>query len=136
MRIYDVPGEGLYDKICSLSPAELWRSGFADVAVISPKAADWAHELMGQCRVLLLPGNVRRCPIQAQCAVSYGLSQRDSITLSSMSGGNCVIALQREILGADRCIIEPQEFTVNGVGEPELTLAVYGAALILGGVGI
>ena len=64
----------------------------------------------GSCRILLAPGDgevrfLRR--IHADHVITYGLSLRDSLTLSSLE--KPTLCIQRNLPGADGSIIEPQE---------------------------
>jgi len=87
-----------------------------------------------RCRTLLLPEN---CPVQGvetEQVVSYGLSGRNSLTLSSM-GEHLLLSVQRELTRLDGSVIERQELQLpSGWGRcyaPEGVLAVAGAWLLL-----
>ena len=62
--------------------------------VVSPRAASRGLKLPRQCRTALLPGGIGGVPPQAASAVSYGVSPRDSLTISSREGGTLWAALQ------------------------------------------
>ena len=89
-----------------------------------------------RCGTVLLPGGESGLLqyIQARSAVSYGLSGRDSITLSSRRKGCLWVAVQRELVRLDGTVLERQEMPVSvGQGEDALeVLAVAGALLLLG----
>ena len=88
-----------------------------------------------ECGAVLLPGNaVRPGGLRARSAVSYGLSGRDTITLSSREGERLWVAVQRELVRLDGLVLERQEFPVRipkGMDELQM-LALAGAMLLLG----
>lgn len=104
--------------------------------IVSPRVSKDGFGMALRCGTVLLPGDAgwllnRIC---AQGAVSYGLSCRDSITLSSRKQDRLWVAVQRELVRMDGTVLERQEISVPlspklGVME---TLAVTGAALLLG----
>lgn len=62
------------------------------------------------CQILLAPGD---CPavlerVQAETVISYGLSPRDSLTLSSLR--EPVLCVQRALPRPDGTVVDPQEF--------------------------
>lgn len=101
--------------------------------VVSPEAAEKGLPLPERCRTVLLPGE-RPPRIQAASAVSYGLSPRDSLTVSSREGDTLWAALQREVVTVAGQVVERQEFSLAappGAGELSL-LAAAGALLLMG----
>lgn len=102
--------------------------------VVSPRAAERGLPLPERCRTVLLPGELGGVPLRAASAVSYGVSPRDSLTVSSREDGGLWVALQRELVTVDGRIVERQEFPLAlAPGEGELTaLAAAGALLLLG----
>ena len=103
---------------------------------VSPKAARWGMGLSGACRTLLLPGQIPQAldKIQAASVVSYGLSSKDSLTVSSCRRKRLSVALQRELVTVEGQVVERQEFPVLRVPEMEMmaNLAVIGTLLLLG----
>ena len=88
------------------------------------------------CRIVLLPGEQNGLleQIRAKSAVSYGLSGRDTITLSSRRGDRLWVAVQRELVRPDGRVLERQELSVrveDGVDTLH-ALALAGAGLLLG----
>lgn len=89
------------------------------------------------CGVLLTPGqwasNTARA-IHADCVVSFGMSGRDTITMSSVADGMPVLALQRELVTLGGDILERQELPIHYMGSAsaDTLLGVYGSLLILG----
>ena len=72
--------------------------------------------------------------IPAETVITYGLSPRDSLTLSSREGDTLWAALQRELVTVDGQVVERQEFPLRlepGAGELP-SLAAAGALLLLG----
>ena len=112
------------------------EAGVPGLVVISPRAAESGLLRIPACRVVLLPGVGRETlgELRAASAVSYGLSPRDSLTLSSREGDRLWCALQRELVTLDGAVVERQEFPlVPPVGlEPLPALAAAGALLLLG----
>jgi len=93
------------------------------------------HYLKGmrvRCDYLVIPGN---CPsdilinLSADHVVTYGLSPRDTLTLSSLA---CpVLCLQRSLPRLDGTILEPQEFPLPEMPFPaEEMLPVLGVWLL------
>ena len=100
-----------------------------DLAVIAP---GFTGECRGRCRALLVPGDMEKWDIEADMVISYGLSSKDTITLSSIDGDDCVVAVQRGFDTLKGDAVEPQEFPVHRHGlAPEKTAAVTGAAILL-----
>jgi len=102
--------------------------------VIGPGVTELPVPLV--CQTVLLPGSCSGLlnRVRAKSAVSYGLSGRDTITLSSRRGDRLWVAVQRELVRLDGTVLERQEFSVQ-VGEELDTLSVLaltGAKLLLG----
>lgn len=108
-----------------------------DVLVLTEAAADAAAEqkIRLKSSILLLPGDMADLDMdlfEAACLVTYGMSPKNTITLSSINEDYCVLALQRELVTVCGDVLERQEIKVKGGLRPELLLAVAGALLILG----
>ena len=90
-----------------------------------------------RCRVLLTPGGDglgTTLKIPSKWVVSYGLSTRDSLTVSSLEPDLAVLALQRELVSLSGTVIEQQELPLPippGIGAQGV-MALYGSLLILG----
>ena len=67
------------------------------------------------CRVALVPGNGGGdlSGLRAETVVTWGLSPRDSLTLSSLS--EPVLCVQRALLRPDGGVVEPQELPLLGL---------------------
>ena len=87
-----------------------------------------------QCRTVLLPGGMGGVLPRAASAVSYGVSPRDSLTISSREGNTLWAALQREVVTVTGQVVERQEFplVLDREGEELPALAAAGALLLLG----
>lgn len=106
-----------------------------DLLVVSPGATGWAGAGTLNCRTALLPGGrsalTRLLP--AGTVLSYGLSSRNTLTLSSLDELRASVAVQREFTALDGRTVERQELVLPYDGRPpELLLAEAGAALLLG----
>lgn len=106
-----------------------------DLLVVSPAAVGWAGAAALYCRTALLPdpaGLLARS-LLADRAVSYGMSGRDTITLSSLEEDRVCVAVQREIIRLDGGLVERQELVVpRREGEsPEHLLVRVGVGLLL-----
>ena len=142
MELFQVieDGEGIEESILRALP--LWSGQQRRVSgrhpallVVSPRAAERGLPLPERCRTVLLPGELGGAPLRAASAVSYGVSPRDSLTISSREDGATLwVALQRELVTVDGRIVERQEFPMTlEPGEQELpALAAAGALLLLG----
>lgn len=108
-----------------------------EVLIISPAAARRPLPRPLECGAVLLPGSASELlgGIRARSAVSYGLSPRDTITLSSREGSRFCAALQREIVCADGTVLERQELVLQAGPERDSmqVLLLLGACLLLGG---
>ncbi len=83
------------------------------------------------CRLLLAPGHIQPLPahIQAETVVSYGLSPRDSLTLSSLTAP--VLCVQRALPRLDGTVLEPQEVPLPPLPAPaEALLPLLGLRLL------
>lgn len=118
--------------IARRTPQRFTAEAVPDLLVVSPAYGRSGLPAAGQAQIVLLPGAMGRSSIRANCAVTYGMSGRDTLTLSSVTGRERILSLQREILTVRGEILERQELTVRGAMEPERLLAVYGALLLLG----
>jgi hypothetical protein len=83
------------------------------------------------CRLLLAPGD---CPerlsgIQAETVVTYGLSSRDSLTLSSLA--EPLLCVQRVLPRLDGTTVDPQEIPLPPLPAPaEELLPLLGLRLL------
>ena len=89
-----------------------------------------------ECGTVLLSGEGKHQmeSVRARNAVSYGLSGRDTITLSSREQGRVWVAVQRELVRMDGTVLERQETAVRTPPEMETmqVLALVGALLLMG----
>ena len=129
-------GEGLVGVLREWFGVPVAPAQRPNLLIVSPRASRGRPGIALRCGTVLLPGDaggVLDC-ICAEGAVSYGLSCRDSITLSSRKQDRIWVAVQRELVRMDGTVLERQEISVPL--QPKLgvleTLAVTGAALLLG----
>ena len=104
-------------------------------------AGSFSHDAPGSavlsCRALLLPGDVQMAAfsqISSKWVVSFGLSSKDSITVSSLTPDSALLTLQRELVTLDGQVIEQQEIPVtipSSASAPGI-MALYGSLLLLG----
>ena len=83
------------------------------------------------CRVLLAPGDCgpELANVAAETVVTYGLSARDSLTLSSLT--EPVLCVQRRLPRPDGGFVEPQEFPLPELPAPaEELLPLLGLRLL------
>ena len=73
-----------------------------------------------RCRLLLAPGDGRLSGVRAEWVVTYGLSPRDSLTLSSLT--EPVLCVQRILPRPDGGAVEPQEFPLPPLPAPAAEL--------------
>ncbi len=69
-----------------------------------------------RARSLLLPGDSDASfalLLRAPQVVTYGLSPRDTLTLSSLAGAERLLCLQRSLLTLGGTLLEPQEFPLS-----------------------
>ena len=104
--------------------------GGAQLGVVAP---GYDGVCGGSFKTLLLPGGFSKCTADARCAVTYGMSAQDTITLSSVGADRCVLAIQREVQDVFGRKTEPQELLVPGDGLlPDEIMAIFGARILSG----
>ncbi len=87
-------------------------------------------------RLALLPGDSPALArsVAAVSAVSYGLGRQNTLTLSSMDGGNVSVCLQRELVTLSGRTVERQEWVLpydRAQLSAEEYLCLSGAQLLL-----
>ena len=81
------------------------------------------------CRLLLAPGDALPAQVQAETVVSYGLSPRDSLTLSSLT--EPVLCVQRALPRLDGIAVDAQELPLPPLPDPpETMLPLLGLCLL------
>lgn len=108
-----------------------------DLLCITNSAAGWAGANAIGCKALLLPGSAGPLArgLSCTCAISFGTSPKDTLTISSLEGGQICLALQRELVTLDGAVVEEQEWVLPFPvgGDPMDYLAAAGVLLVLGG---
>ena len=127
--------QSLLDR-ADLCPAGSLAAGeVLDLLVVSP---DWTggDRRVPPCRAMLIPGRLAELAggLTASWAVSFGLSSKDSLTLSSLEKETIHLALQREIVTLTGQRLDPQEFPLDRKDHTALCqiLACVGVQLLLG----
>ena len=124
-------------SVCRMErPEELEERAWDLLAVTE----DGGERLAGKpcrcrCGTLLLPGyqgELAMSRVETRRVISYGLSSRDSLTLSSLEPG-AVLCVQRALLRPDGSRIEPQEIPLPPLSlPPEAQLLAFGIRLLMG----
>jgi hypothetical protein len=90
----------------------------------------------GSCGILLVPGQAGdlSAKLRASCVVSYGMSLKDSVTMSSIDEGGLVLSVQRELPTLSGRYLERQDIPVRcqEKAPAEDVLASSAALLLLG----
>ena len=103
--------------------------GCPDLLILTPGAAP----PFPGCRILLIPDEIVTIP-ESEIAVSYGMSSKCTVTLSSV-GKKAVLSIQREMPGLFGNTVEPQEIPVNNLlSLSKYALMASSAALLMLGV--
>lgn len=139
--------EGLAERVCALAEGRpalvracshpaLLAGVNLDLLVVSPGAMGWAGAASLTCRRALLPGGLSALTraLPGVEILSYGPSDRNTITLSGLNDGHAAVAVQREFSDLSGQFVERQELVLpfDGTTTPDLFLAQVGAALLLG----
>ena len=110
-----------------------------ELMVISPKIAAGGFAGKGRslrCKYAIVPGEGASAVtpfLRPGCVLSYGLSTRDTITVSSMDLRSIVLSLQREMVTMDGKVLEQQEIPLSaGSSDPRSVMAASGALMLLG----
>lgn len=87
-----------------------------------------------RCRILLLPDNMESGFIEADEKVVYGMSAKDSVTMSSIKDKDCVLEIRREIFDIGGRKIEPREIKAirKGGMSPMDLMASAACAILMG----
>jgi hypothetical protein len=108
-----------------------------DIIVVSQRIGDKPPaNLKGSCKILLVPGTAINLTtiIKAECVISYGMSKKNSVTLSSIGEGESVLTLQRELPTLNGKVLERQDILVRSKRSysPDDIMAGVAALLLLG----
>jgi hypothetical protein len=113
----------------------LETSADIDLLVISPNAhLSGKSALKAKC--ILLPGTLLEslCCVASEYVITYGMSPRDTLTISSINEEEVVISMQRELVTLFGEILERQDLPKIPLQQssPEKILSVTGALLSIG----
>jgi hypothetical protein len=138
--LHEYGGDSLDVGVCRFDTISAMRGICPDVLVLSPdtvgkKEAPAAKERVA-CGIALIPGDTgpgdAGSSIEAECVVTYGMSPKNTLTLSSISEASYVLAIQRELLTAKGDVLDRQEIRMRGGMKPDTLMAVAGTLLICG----
>lgn len=116
-------------EICHLRDAGAVCRRWWDLLALTPMGCALLPEPAAvTAGILLLPGDCPRSDLRAGTVVTYGLSPRDSITLSSLR--EPVLCVQRTLPLLCGGVLEPQEFPLPGVEGAERLLPGVGTRLL------
>ena len=90
-----------------------------DLLALTPSGLLRLEKELVRCRILLLPGGSPPELVSlanAECLITYGLSSRDSLTLSSLEAP--VLCVQRSLPRPDGSVLEPQELPLGSLPAP------------------
>lgn len=110
----------------------------SNLIIVPPKWEDGFEkkENRQKCKILFIPDTAAALlqSYQAESVVSYGLSDKSTLTPSSISEHETVISIQRELPTIDGDLLEQQEIALKRPEDMpvEKFLAVVGALLITG----
>ena len=106
-----------------------------DLLIVSPKSRCRAEKIVDS-KCILLPGDLLdgHGEIESEYAISYGLSPRETITISSLNEECAVISLQRELVTLAGQVLEQQELPKIPLmnASPEHVMTVTGTLLLAG----
>lgn len=99
-----------------------------EVLALTRRGLDSLGAVLPSCRILLAPGDSLP-EVPAETVITYGLSPRDSLTLSSLRSP--VLCVQRALPRPDGTVVEPQEFPLPPLPAPaEELLPLLGIKLL------
>ena len=111
--------------------AEALAEQYWPLLVLTRRGCQALGDAAALCRVLLAPGDwaPSLSRIAAETVVTYGLSHRDSLTLSSLT--EPVLCVQRQLPRPGGGVVEPQEFPLPELpAPPEDLLPLLGTLLL------
>lgn len=110
-----------------LSPTRTYNK--IDLLILTPNACP----PFPSSKILLMPDELTAIP-STEIAISYGMSSKCSVTLSSV-GKRSILAIQREIITIKGKIIEPQEIPISNIYQlSQYALMASSAALLILGI--
>jgi|GEM_PF-2184222 len=107
-----------------------------ELCALSPEGAEQMAHREFRCRTLLVPEGAYRQRWQAEQVVSYGLSGRSSLILSSMDGQG-ILCIQRALTDRRGRTVEEQELPLPAAWRdcaPQEKLLLAGVWLLWGGM--
>ena len=116
-------------KLGGLADVRRWNdsSGYDAVIVSADSEIENLHV---RGNILIVPSGYTR-KIEGRCVISYGMSERDTVTLSSLTEDNMVVALRRDIVGINGSVIPRQEFPFDWSMSAYNALPIASALILL-----
>jgi len=111
--------------------------GRYDLIVITAEMAQNFSAWDLECSILFAPGQYASRVaggVNTGCVVSYGMSGKDTVTISSINEDMAVLALQRELMTLDEKVLERQEIPVrySGRTSSDRVMGIFGSLLLMG----
>jgi hypothetical protein len=135
LRIRKLPEHSGARSLTFLDSASLSGGLCPDLLVVSCARAKCRASIpRGRCRMLLIPGTAADLAtvFHSDCVVSYGMSKKDSITLSSIEDDTLILTLQRELPALTCRVLERQDIPIQGFpGEKADDVMACAASLLL-----
>jgi len=101
-----------------------------DAVLVLPDAILPADQV--SCKILIIPEDTIINNALAKSVVSYGMSQRNTVTLSSTQDADHIVALQRDVAALEGTLVLRQEFSFSCSLPPYETLALASLMIITG----
>jgi hypothetical protein len=137
-KLREMPESSTVRSLTFLNGARLTRGHSPDLLVVSVgKGQRSGRTLCQRCGILLMPGAAAQIASRlcSSCIVSYGMSKKDSVTISSIDENALVLSLQRELPTLSGRHLERQDIPMRRApGTDADDMLASGAALLLLGV--
>ena len=108
---------------------EKYREGVVYDAAVLAEGAQTSATV--HAAAAIIPGDSTAL-VEARCAVSYGMSGRDTVTISAAKHG-CAVSLRRDIIGFGGQTVCRQDAVFPFVLPPEYALPIAAIALLCTG---
>lgn len=119
----EVAREQLRESNVLLECVNLKSSGTEYDALLVSQGADISAYKISN-HILIVPDDVTIRDSSAQCVITYGLSPKNSVTLSSTDNNKYTLAIQRDIISLGGSIVLRQEFSLDSILSQYETMAL------------